>query len=105
MASAERGAATSTTVLHSSAAEHPSGGFARARFIGMVLTYVGLTIFGVLAVFPLLWIITVSLQASGGATLGIELPIPPHWSSYSDAISLLPLLTFLRNSAIITSSA
>lgn len=70
--------------------------------LGVALTYAGLSAFGVLAVFPLLWIISVSLQASGGATLGITIPIPPHWSSYRDAVTDLPLLTFFRNSAIIT---
>lgn len=68
----------------------------------MALTYAALCLFGYLAVFPLLWILSVSLQESGGATLGIHVPIPPHWSSYKDAITTLPLLTFLRNSAIIT---
>lgn len=67
--------------------------------------YIGLCLFGVLAVFPLLWIISVSLQSAGGATLGITIPIPPNWSSYVDVVKVLPLLTFLRNSAIITVSA
>lgn len=70
--------------------------------VGIILTYVGLSAFGALALFPLLWIISVSLQASGGATLGISLPIPPHWSSYRDAVVDLPLLVFFRNSTIIT---
>jgi ABC-type glycerol-3-phosphate transport system permease component len=77
-------------------------GVSRARIVGIALTYLGLSIFGALAIFPLIWIISVSLQASGGATLGITIPIPPHWSSYRDAITALPLLTFLRNSTIIT---
>jgi ABC-type glycerol-3-phosphate transport system permease component len=105
MASAETGIASSSDVLRPRSVEKPPGGMARARAIGLGLTYLGLTAFGVLAVFPLIWIVTVSLQASGGATLGITLPIPPHWSSYSDAITLLPLLTFLRNSSIITIAA
>jgi multiple sugar transport system permease protein len=73
--------------------------------LGNLGTYIGLCLFGVLAVFPLLWIISVSLQSAGGATLGITLPIPPHWASYVDVVKVLPLLTFLRNSAIITVSA
>jgi len=83
------------------------GHFSRpmARTLGMVLTYVGLCAFSSLALFPLLWILSVSLQEAGGATLGIRIPIPPYISSYSEAIVRLPLLTFLRNSAIITTAA
>lgn len=94
--------ASAVTVARSRRQRATSGSLARAQMLGDILTYLGLTIFGILAVFPLLWIVTVSLQASGGATLGISIPIPPHWSSYSDAITALPLLTFLRNSTIIT---
>ncbi len=75
------------------------------RIIGVVLTYVALCAFSSLALFPLLWILSVSLQTAGGATLGIRIPIPPSLSSYSEAIVRLPLLTFLRNSTFITVTA
>jgi len=77
----------------------------RSSVFGAVATYGGLTAFGVLAVFPLLWIITVSLQEAGGATLGIQIPIPPTLDSYVEALTRLPLLTFLRNSLLITTAA
>jgi multiple sugar transport system permease protein len=102
MASAEPDVATTHDVLRSRAVGQMPEGMAKARAIGMALTYLGLIAFGALAVFPLFWIVTVSLQAAGGATLGIQLPIPPHWSSYTEALTVLPLLTFFRNSAIIT---
>jgi multiple sugar transport system permease protein len=105
MASAERGLAAPDDARHSRSLGQTHGGMAKARAIGLALTYVGLIIFGALAVFPMFWIITVSLQAAGGATLGIQLPIPPHWSSYTEALTVLPLLTFFRNSAIITLTA
>ncbi|HET6316353.1 MAG TPA: carbohydrate ABC transporter permease, partial [Chloroflexota bacterium] len=73
--------------------------------MGAGATYLGLSAFGVLAIFPLLWVITVSLQPAGGATLGLKLPIPPTLDSYSEALTRLPLLSFLRNSTVITLTA
>jgi len=101
----EQEAATAGPALAVRQAAPGQSSLSRARLIGIVTTYLGLTAFGILAVFPLIWIFTVSLQASGGATLGITIPIPPHWSSYTDAIKALPLLTFLENSTIITLTA
>ncbi len=75
------------------------------RVLGVSLTYLALCAFSALAVFPLLWILSASLQSAGGATLGIQLPIPPDLSSYADAMVRLPLLTFLRNSTFITVTA
>jgi multiple sugar transport system permease protein len=106
MASAQPQVASSDKPVRTgSIGKSPDGGWGRARAIGLALTYVGLIAFGALAVFPMFWIVTVSLQAAGGATLGIHLPIPPHWSSYTEALTVLPLLTFFRNSAIITITA
>ena len=102
MASAKPDVAVPEDVIHARAGGHPGGGMAKGRAIALFLTYLGLIAFGVLAVFPMVWIVTVSLQAAGGATLGIQLPIPPHWSSYTEALTILPLLTFFRNSTIIT---
>ena len=102
MVSAEPEVATPHDVLRPRAVGQMPEGMAKARAIATALTYLGLIAFGALAVFPLFWIVTVSLQAAGGATLGIQLPIPPHWSSYTEALTVLPLLTFFRNSAIIT---
>jgi ABC-type glycerol-3-phosphate transport system permease component len=75
------------------------------RAAGIFFTYLGLCAFGSLALFPLLWILSVSLQQAGGATLGITIPIPPDFRSYPQAMEKLPLLTFLRNSSIITTAA
>jgi ABC-type glycerol-3-phosphate transport system permease component len=105
MAAAEPGVATPDNVRRSMSMEQMKGGWARARAIGLILTYVLLIVFGALAVFPLFWIVTISLQAAGGATLGVHIPIPPHWSSYAEALTVLPLLTFFRNSTIITVTA
>jgi ABC-type glycerol-3-phosphate transport system permease component len=102
MATAEPGLTTIDEVQRSTALEYMKGGWARTRAIGLALTYVLLVAFGALAIFPLFWIITISLQAAGGATLGLHIPIPPHWSSYTEALTVLPLLTFFRNSSIIT---
>ncbi len=102
MPSAKPDVAVPEEVVHPRAGGHVGGGMAKGRAIALLLTYLGLIAFGVLAVFPMVWIVTVSLQAAGGATLGIQLPIPPHWSSYTEALTILPLLTFFRNSTIIT---
>ena len=102
MASAQPDVAVPEEDEHRRAAGHLGGGMARGHAIALALTYLGLIAFGALAVFPMVWIVTVSLQAAGGATLGIQIPIPPHWSSYTEALTILPLLTFFRNSSIIT---
>lgn len=77
----------------------------RTSIAGALASYLGLAAFGGLSVFPLLWIITVSLQPAGGATLGISLPIPPQIDSYVEALTRLPLLIFFRNSVVITLAA
>jgi multiple sugar transport system permease protein len=77
----------------------------RSASLGAAATYLGLSAFGVLAVFPMIWIVTVSLQEAGGATLGIQIPIPPSLDSYVEALTRLPLMSFFRNSAIITLTA
>jgi ABC-type glycerol-3-phosphate transport system permease component len=77
----------------------------RSAALGVAATYLGLTAFGALAVFPMIWIVTVSLQEAGGATLGIQIPIPPSLDSYVEALTRLPLMSFFRNSAIITLTA
>lgn len=100
-----QGRVPAEAALRTKVKRHHQRSYAHTRALGMFFTYLGLCSFGVLALFPLLWILSVSLQASGGATLGISFPLPPHWSSYREAITKLPLLTFLRNSAVITVSS
>lgn len=58
-------------------------------------------------VVPFLWMLSTSLTLSGR-----ELTMPPHWipspvvwSNYPKALTVVPMLTFLRNTVIITVTA
>ena len=73
------------------------------RLLGKVVSYVLLTVVGVMFAFPLLWTISSSLQTwqeLRSYTPHI-LPETPHWSNYSDVFAAAPFLRWMGNSMLI----
>lgn len=69
--------------------------------------FVVLTIGALLALMPVLWMLSTSLKASGDVLLlPIKwIPNPPHWSNYRDALTAQPFGVFYRNTIIYTALA
>jgi ABC-type glycerol-3-phosphate transport system permease component len=53
---------------------------------------------------PLLWVVVTSLKTSGQVfVVPVEwLPRTPQWANYSEIFEILPLMAFIRNSALVT---
>ncbi len=73
------------------------------RLLGKVVSYVLLTVVGIMFAFPLLWTISSSLQTwqeLRSYTPHI-LPETPRWSNYSDVFAAAPFLRWMGNSMLI----
>lgn len=80
-----------------------SAAIKQRRLIGMVISYVLLTIVGITFAFPLLWTVSSSLQTwqeLRSYTPHI-FPTTPHWSNYSDVFAAAPFGRWMLNSMLI----
>ena len=80
-----------------------SAAIKQRRLIGMVISYVLLTIVGITFAFPLLWTVSSSLQTwqeLRSYTPHI-FPTTPQWSTYSDVFAAAPFGRWMLNSMLI----
>lgn len=78
----------------------------RAAYV--IAIHFALIVAAILFVFPLLWMISVSLQSEEEMRLANgfwDMLVPDEWlwSNYKDVFSAIPFMRYFRNSAIITS--
>ncbi|HEX3812250.1 MAG TPA: carbohydrate ABC transporter permease [Mycobacteriales bacterium] len=73
------------------------------RIARRVVVYVVLTVFAFAALVPLFYAVSTSLKVDGQelATPIRWIPDPIEWKNYSRIFTVVPLLTFLQNSAVI----
>jgi raffinose/stachyose/melibiose transport system permease protein len=67
-----------------------------------VANYVILCLFAVIAVFPVLGIISSAITSPGDATGGFSVPHSVHWANFSDAWQQGHLGTYMRNSLVVS---
>lgn len=72
--------------------------------VGVAITYVLLTVGGVVMLLPFAWLVSSSLKSPQDIFVVPPQWIPdsPQWRNYSDVLSKLPFLQYLRNTLIIT---
>src|SRR4051812_2783083 len=77
----------------------PTGFYARRG-----LQYAVMIVLSAIFLLPLLWLISSSLkqQSEVFAFPPVWIPSPPQWSNYAEALQRAPLLTWLKNTTIIT---
>lgn len=96
--------ATETTRVSSlSADQRSSTTIRKQRVLGKIITYILLTLSGLIFAFPLFWTASSSLQTwqelrSFSPHL---LPSNPQWSNYSDVFQAVPFARWLANSFLI----
>ena len=97
-----------TTDAHAQARGHTTVRPASRRPIGLyarrTLQYAVMIALSVIFLIPLAWMISSSLKQQGDvfAYPPIWIPNPPQWGNYAEALRRAPLLTWLKNTAIIT---
>jgi len=74
------------------------------RLIGSAIAYALLTLGGLLMLLPFAWLVSSSLKGPNEIfVLPPEwIPNPPRWSNYTEVLSALPFLRYLRNTLTIT---
>jgi multiple sugar transport system permease protein len=79
--------------------QRPAGYYAQRA-----LQYGVMIVLSAIFLLPLLWLITSSLkqQSEVFAFPPVWIPSPPQWGNYTEALQRAPLLTWLRNTTVIT---
>lgn len=74
------------------------------RRLGRIMPYTLLLIFGLLFIFPFLWMISTSLKSiTESASIGINLiPKDIRWDNYSKVFETIPFMRFVFNTVFIT---
>ncbi|MGI6366877.1 MAG: carbohydrate ABC transporter permease [Anaerolineae bacterium] len=75
------------------------------RRVGKIITYSLLVLGGALFTVPFFWMVTTSLKTMGQILTfpPVWIPLPPQWQNYGAALDYLPFMTFVTNTAIVTS--
>ncbi len=75
----------------------------RRRTVGKILSYILLTIFGLIFAFPLFWTVSSSLQTwmELRSYTPHLLPAVPQWHNYPDVFNDIPFARFLLNTTLI----
>src|SRR6187431_1111690 len=73
-------------------------------YLRRAIQYVVMIVLSAIFLIPLIWMISSSLKQQGEvfAYPPIWIPNPPQWGNYAEALRRAPLLTWLRNTTIIT---
>ncbi len=83
----------------------PLSGRKRRQQLHQLFVYVVLIPLAAIVLIPLLWMVSTSLKQQMDVFLNppVWIPLPPHWSNYSDLFTFYPLHLYAWNTTIITS--
>ncbi len=92
------------SVAQSAASSRPFARKSLRDTMWRVIAYVCFSLVGLVLLLPFFWMVSTSLKESGTefAYPPQWFPVPPHPENYQDAMTLLPFMTFLKNTLIIT---
>ncbi len=79
-------------------------GVQRKRWLQLGLAYAALSLGGLLAIFPFLWMISTSLKSDSQVLIypPAWVPTPVVWQNYLEVLNLLPFGRFILNTAIVS---
>ncbi|HOC31384.1 MAG TPA: carbohydrate ABC transporter permease, partial [Armatimonadota bacterium] len=75
----------------------------RAEAIRSLLTYAALVLLGITFVAPFVWLVTTSLKTDAQILTypPVWIPNPITWESYTEGLTAIPFLLYLRNTLVI----
>ena len=73
------------------------------RLVGQAAVLMLLTLLGIVFILPFFWMLSSSLKTNQELFVfpPVWFPWPPHWANFRNAVTMIPFLTYLRNTMIL----